>query len=67
MLTREVTDLAHQLLARRAQIEGMEAPVIGVAAAFDIATVLEVVDIGDNPAGQQAQLTTERLLASAGI
>ena len=51
VLARQVADLAHQLLARRGQIEGMQAPVLGVAAAFDIAAVLEVVDVGDDAAG----------------
>ena len=45
----------------------MQAPVVGVAATFDVATVLELVDVGDDPARQQAQLSAERLLTAAGI
>jgi len=40
--------------------------IVGVAAALDVATVLELVDIDDDAAGQHAQLRAEGLLAAAG-
>lgn len=42
----------------------MQASIVGVAAAFDIATVLQFVDIGNDAAWQQVKLRAERLLAA---
>ena len=45
----------------------MQPAVVGIAATFDVATVLQLVDVGDDPARQQTQLAAERLLAAPGL
>ena len=37
VLTSQLADLAHQLLARRGQMQRMQSPVVGIAATFDVA------------------------------
>ena len=50
VLTPQLADLADHLLAGRGQMERMESAVVGVAATFDVAAVLQLIDIGDDPA-----------------
>ncbi len=47
-------------------MQRMQSPVVGIPATFDVSAVFELVDIGHDAAGQQAELLAERLLASAG-
>ena len=45
----------------------MQPAVVGVAAPFDVAAVLQLVDVCDDPARQQPQLPAEGLLAAPGF
>ena len=49
------------------EVQRVQPAVVGVAAPFDVAAVLQLVDIGDDAAGQHAELAAERLLASPGF
>lgn len=60
----EIRDLGDQPFTRCRQVKRMQAPVVGVAATLDEPAVLQLVDVGDDPARQQAQLRAERLLAA---
>ena len=50
VLTSQLADLGQHLLAGRGQIERMQSAVVGVAATFDVAAVLQLVDVGHDPA-----------------
>ncbi len=67
MLAREVGKLAHQSFPGRGEKEGVQAAIVRVAAPFDIAALLELVNVYDDAAGQQSQLSAEDLLAAAGL
>ena len=67
VLARELGKLAHQLFPGRGEVEGVQPAIVGVTPALDVATLLELVDIDDDSAGQHAQLRAEGLLAAAGL
>jgi len=46
-------------------MQRMETSVIGVAAPFDVAAFLQLVDVGHDTARQYAQTSAQRLLAAA--
>jgi hypothetical protein len=45
----------------------MEAPVVGVAAPFDVAAGFQLVDVCHDAARQHAESTAQRLLAAPGF
>ena len=45
----------------------MQPTIARVAAPFDIAAILEFVDVGDDAAGQQTQPSAQGLLARPGL
>ncbi len=67
VLARELGKLAHQFFPGRGEVEGVQPAIVGVAAALEVATLLELVDIDDDAARQHAQLSAEGLLAAAGL
>ena len=67
VLVRELRKLAHQPFSGRSEVEGVQPPVVGVAAPLDVAALLEFVDVDDDTAGQHPQLSAEGLLAAAGL
>lgn len=66
VLASESGQLLHEVLPVSGEVEGVLPAVIGIGAALDVPTVLEVVEEGDDAARQQFQLAAERLLAAAG-
>lgn len=67
VLARELGKLAHDLFPCCGQVEGVQPAIVRVTPALDVATLLELVDIDDDSAGQHAQLRAEGLLAAAGL
>lgn len=67
MLASETGDLAHQLFSRLGEVEGVSAAIAGVAATLYIPTLLELVQIGNEAAGRQAEVGAEVMLAAARI
>jgi hypothetical protein len=57
----------HQLLSGRGEVQRTKPTIAGVAAPFDIAAILEFVDVGDDATGQQTQLRAQGLLARPGL
>ena len=64
VLACESVDLPHQLLSLGGEVEGVPAAITGVAATLDIPTLLELVQVADQAAGDEAQVAAERLLAA---
>ena len=67
VLARELGKLAHYPFSGRGEVEGVQSAIVRVAATFDIAALLELVDVYDDTAGQHTQLSAEGLLAAAGL
>ena len=67
VLASETGDLAHQLFSRLREVDGVPAAITGIAATLDVPTLLELVQVGDQAPGRQAQVGAEVMLAAAGI
>jgi len=67
VLVRELGKLAHQPFSGRGEVKSVQSAIVGVAAPFDVAALLEFVDIDDDATGQHPQLRAEGLLAAAGL
>lgn len=67
VLASELRKLAHQPFSGRGEVQSVQPPIVRVAATLDIAALLELVDVNDDPAGQHTQLSAEGLLAAAGV
>lgn len=66
VLARELGQLAHQPFSGGCEVERVEPAIVGIAPTLDIAPLLELVDVNDDPAGQHTQLSAEGLLAATG-
>jgi hypothetical protein len=56
-----------QFVALGGEVQGVQAPVSGIATSLDVATFLKVVEECHHAAWQYAEVVTERLLALAGL
>ena len=67
VLARELGKLAHQPLSGRGEVQSVQPTITRVASTLDIATLLKLVDVYDDAAGQHTQLSAQGLLAAAGL
>ena len=64
---RYLSDVAQALLTGRGHVQRVVPAVARVATAFEETVALEFVDEHDEPAGEQPELTGQRLLGTAGF
>jgi hypothetical protein len=67
VFARELGNLAQQPFSSRREVKGVQPAIVGVTATLQIATLLELVDIYNDAAGQHTQLSAESLLAATGL
>lgn len=60
-------ELSQQVSARIGEMEGMQPPVLGVAAPFDQFALLQCIQQRDQSGGGRAELSGQRLLAATGF
>lgn len=63
---RDLADPGQQRVTGRGQVQGVQAPVVGVAPALDQPALVEAVDQGDEPARRRAEQAGQRLLRLPG-